>query len=92
MLAVGAKYWSKQGSKCLCEEQKKERLFSLGILGSESRKFCIGHLDPSLFQYFTPTASKASISIYEEMSKEGETRYRGLVRIVQEIRYEGFPP
>ena len=58
VLAVGAKYWNKQGGKCLCEEQDKERLFSfLGILGSEWRKSCAGHLDPSLFQYFTPTAS-----------------------------------
>ena len=36
VLAVGVKYWNKQGGKCLCEEQDKERLFSfLGILGSE---------------------------------------------------------
>jgi len=36
ILAVGVKYWNKQGGKCLCEEQDKERLFSfLGILGSE---------------------------------------------------------
>ena len=35
LLAVGVKYWNKQGGKCLCEEQDKERLFSfLGILGS----------------------------------------------------------
>ena len=36
LLAVGVKYWNKQGDKCQCEEQDKERLFSfLGILGSE---------------------------------------------------------
>ena len=36
VLAVGVKYWNKQGGKCLCEEQDKERLFSFfGILGSE---------------------------------------------------------
>ena len=35
ILAVGVKYWNKQGGKCLCEEQDKEQLFSfLGILGS----------------------------------------------------------
>ena len=36
VLAVGVKYWNKQGGKCPREEQDKERLFSiLGILGSE---------------------------------------------------------
>ena len=36
ILAVGVKYWNKQGGKCLCEEQDKERLFScLGIFGPE---------------------------------------------------------
>ena len=35
VLAVGVKYWNKQGGKCLCEEQDREQLFSfLGILGS----------------------------------------------------------
>ena len=63
LLAVGVKYWNKQGGKCLCEEQDKEQLFSfLGILGSEWRKSCAGHLDPSLFQYFTPTASMSNPS------------------------------
>jgi len=28
VLAVGVKYWNKQGGQCLCEEQKKERLVS----------------------------------------------------------------
>lgn len=31
--------------------------FMCCILGSKLRKFCIGHFDPSLFQFFTPTAS-----------------------------------
>ena len=46
------------GGANVCARNKKERLFSfLGILGSEWRKIRIDHPDPSLFQYFTLTAS-----------------------------------
>ena len=48
VLAVGVKYWNKQGGKCLCEEQDKERLFSfLGILGSEWRSLALAILTPA---------------------------------------------
>ena len=44
----------------VCARNKKKKCyfpFMCCILGSKLRKFCIGHFDPSLFQFFTPTAS-----------------------------------